>query len=259
MKNKNIWVIKIGSSLVTKKSPGINIANIKKWASQISKLMAEDIGVILVSSGAIAEGMKRLGVSDRPTKITDLQAMASIGQMGLVQAYETEFKKYRLLTAQVLLTHQDLNNKERYSNAKSTIRNLIKMGIIPVINENDVVSTEEIKFGDNDTLAALVSNLVNANKLIILTDQNGLYDNDPRKVKNANLINEISIKNRLINKYAKPSISKLGRGGMITKVSAAKIAAKSKTETVIAKGTKENILIKIKDKDKTVGTYISSS
>ena len=253
---KETWVIKIGSSLVTKSSTGLNNKNIKSWAFQIYKIISNNINVIIVSSGAIAEGMNRLGLSKRPTTSSKLQALASVGQMGLIQAYEVAFKKYGLLTAQMLLTHEDLSNRERYLNARNTLSNLLKYNVIPIINENDTVSTDEIKFGDNDTLAALVANLSGAKSLIILTDQDGLYTSDPKKNKSAKLVNNISILDRNLNKYAGPSNNNLGRGGMITKITAAKKAAKSNTKTIIANGTKKDILTKILNKEDNIGTII---
>tara|TARA_B100000767_G_scaffold258240_1_gene266759 strand:- start:3421 stop:4524 length:1104 start_codon:yes stop_codon:yes gene_type:complete len=253
---KETWVIKIGSSLITKSSTGLNTKNIKSWALQINEIISNNVNVIIVSSGAIAEGMSRLGLVRRPKSPSQLQALAAIGQMGLVQAYEVAFKKYNLLTAQMLLTDEDLSNRERYLNAKNTLSNLIKYNAIPIINENDTVSTDEIKFGDNDTLAALVANLSQASSLIILTDQNGLYTSDPKNNKSSKLVEKISVSDKNLNKYAGPSNNSLGRGGMITKVSAAKKAAKSNTQTIIANGTKKDILIKIFNKEDNIGTTI---
>ena len=253
---KETWIIKIGSSLITKKETGLNVLNIKNWAKQISELVKNKINVVIVSSGAIAEGMNRLNLSKRPTSSSELQALASIGQMGLVQAYEAAFKKYNILTAQMLLTHEDLSNRERYLNAKNTLNNLINLNVIPIINENDSVSTDEIKFGDNDTLAALVANLSGANLLIMLTDQDGLFDKDPKKNNKVKLIESISVSDKNLTKYAGPSSNELGRGGMVTKVLAAKKAAKSNTQTIIANGRKKNILIKIHGNEKNIGTKI---
>ena len=253
---KETWVIKIGSSLVTRSTTGLNIKNIKNWAHQINEITKKNVNVIIVSSGAIAEGIGRLGVIRRPTSSSQLQALAAIGQMGLVQAYEVAFKKYNILTAQMLLTHEDLSNRERYLNAKNTLNNLIKYSVIPIINENDTVSTDEIKFGDNDTLAALVANLSQAKLLVILTDQNGLYTSDPKNNKSSELVENISVSNKNLHKYAGPSNSTLGRGGMITKISAAKKAAKSNTQTIIANGTSKDILIKILNDEDGIGTKI---
>jgi glutamate 5-kinase len=255
---KETWVVKIGSSLVTKSSTGLDTKNIKSWVSQIDELIKKNINIIIVSSGAIAEGMNRLNLKKRPTSSSQLQALAAIGQMGLVKAYEIAFKKFNITTAQMLLTHEDLSNRERYLNAKNTLNNLLKYNVIPIINENDTVSTDEIKFGDNDTLASLVANLSDAKSLVILTDQNGLYSSDPRKSKDAKIIKKICVTNKNLNKYAGPSINSLGRGGMITKVIAAKKASKSNTQTIIANGTKKNILLKILNEDDDIGTIISN-
>ena len=253
---KKNWVIKIGSSLVTKGNTGLDNKNIKNWTKQINELVKNNIKVIIVSSGAIAEGMNRLGLKKRPTSSSELQALASIGQMGLIQAYETAFKKYNILTAQMLLTHEDLSNRERYLNAKNTLNNLMSLNVIPIINENDSVSTDEIKFGDNDTLASLVANLSSANLLVMLTDQDGLFNKDPKKERNAELIQSISVSDKNLGKYAGPSSSAMGRGGMITKITAAKKAAKSNTQTIIANGRKKDILINILNDEKDVGTKI---
>ena len=253
---KETWIVKIGSSLISNSNSGLNIKNINSWVSQISKLISNNINIIVVSSGAIAEGINRLRLSKKPKTTSELQALAAIGQMGLIQAYESSFKKYNILTAQILLTHEDLSNRQRYLNIKNTLNHLIKYNIIPIINENDTVSTAEIKFGDNDTLAALVANLVQAKNLIILTDQDGLFTNDPKINSSSELIDEISVLNRNLNFYAGPSKSDIGRGGMITKISAAKKAAKSNTQTFIVNGNKKNILIKILNKEKNIGTFI---
>ena len=253
---KEIWVIKIGSSLVTKSTTGLDIKNIKGWAAQINEIINNNIDVILVSSGAIAEGMNRLGLIKRPSSSSQLQALAAIGQMGLIKAYEVAFKKYNITTAQMLLTAEDLSNRERYLNARNTLSNLMNYGAIPIINENDTISTDEIKFGDNDTLASLVANLSEAKNLVILTDQNGLYTADPKIIKSAELIERISVSDKNLNKYAGPSNNSLGRGGMITKITAAKKAAKSNTQTIISNGRKKNILIKILNNEKNIGTFV---
>ena len=253
---RETWVIKIGSSLVTKSPTGLDVKNIRSWASQINEIINNNINVIIVSSGAIAEGMNRLGLVKRPNSSSQLQALAAIGQMGLIKAYEVSFKKYGLLTAQMLLTHEDLSDRERYLNARNTLSNLIKYNTIPIINENDTISTDEIKFGDNDTLASLVANLSEAKNLIILTDQNGLFTSDPKINESAELVENISVTNKKLNKYAGPSNNTLGRGGMITKITAAKKAAKSNTRTIISNGRTKNILIKILNKEKNIGTVI---
>src|SRR5690606_31724107 len=184
------WVIKIGSALLTDNGKGLNVESIGRWAGQISALQDQGISVVLVSSGAVAEGVSRLGLPGRPTAIHEQQAAAAVGQMGLIQAYESHFKTWGKHTAQILLTHDDLSNRKRYLNARSTLKALLNMGVIPVVNENDTVVTDEICFGDNDTLAALVANLINAEVLVILTDQSGLYDADPRSNPAARLISE---------------------------------------------------------------------
>ena len=208
---KETWVIKIGSSLVTRSTTGLNIKNIKSWASQINEIRKKNINVIIVSSGAIAEGIGRLGLIRRPTSSSKLQALAAIGQMGLVQAYEVAFKKYNILTAQMLLTHEDLSNRERYLNAKNTLNNLTKYNVIPIINENDTVSTDEIKFGDNDTLAALVSNLSEAKLLVILTDQDGLHTSDPKNDNSSKLVTKISVSDKNLNKSLMQDYLKLNK------------------------------------------------
>ena len=240
------WVIKVGSSLVTKNGRGLNLDAIANLAAQLANLV--DIGkeVILVSSGAIAEGMNRLAWDKRPHAVYELQAAAAVGQMGLIQAYESCLQKHSLHSAQVLLTHEDLQDRKRYLNARTTLRKLLRLQVIPVVNENDTVSTDEIKFGDNDTLAALVSNLVEADTLIILTDQQGVYDQPPvNSNPNHKLIDEISANDELLDEIAGPSTGELGRGGMVTKVSAARLAARAGATTIIASGKLDNILLEI--------------
>ena len=240
------WVIKVGSSLVTKNGRGLNLDAIANLAAQLANLV--DIGkeVILVSSGAIAEGMNRLAWDKRPHAVYELQAAAAVGQMGLIQAYESYLQKHSLHSAQVLLTHEDLQDRKRYLNARTTLRKLLRLQVIPVVNENDTVSTDEIKFGDNDTLAALVSNLVEADTLIILTDQQGVYDQPPVKnSSNHKLIDELPANDPLLDKIAGPSTGELGRGGMITKVHAARLAARAGAATIIASGKIDNILLEI--------------
>ena len=241
------WVIKVGSSLVTKNGRGLNLDAIGNLASQLATLV--DIGkeVILVSSGAIAEGMNRLAWDKRPHAVYELQAAAAVGQMGLIQAYESCLQKHSLHSAQVLLTHEDLQDRKRYLNARTTLRKLLSLKVIPVVNENDTVSTDEIKFGDNDTLAALVSNLVEADTLIILTDQEGVYEKPPNEDNNLNnsLIHELSANDTLLDNVAGPSSGELGRGGMVTKISAARLAARAGATTVIASGKISNVLLNI--------------
>ena len=244
------WVVKVGSSLVTKNGRGLDMNAIANFAAQLANLVAADNEVILVSSGAIAEGMNRLAWEKRPHAVYELQAAAAVGQMGLIQAYESCLQKHALHSAQVLLTHEDLQDRKRYLNARTTLRKLLSLKVIPVVNENDTVSTDEIKFGDNDTLAALVSNLVEADTLIILTDQQGVHETPPNNILNDKdsgnkLIDEISANDKLLDKIAGPSAGELGRGGMLTKVSAARLAARAGAATVIASGTTDNILLKI--------------
>jgi glutamate 5-kinase len=235
-------IIKVGSSLVTNDGRGLDHAAIARWAAQIAGLRALGKEVVLVSSGAIAEGMLRLGFERRPTDIHELQACAAVGQMGLAQIYETSFRAHQLGTAQVLLTHADLADRERYLNARSTLTTLLRLGVVPIINENDTVVTDEIKFGDNDTLGALVANLIEADALIILTDQKGLYSADPRKDPTAVLIQQGRAGDAALEAMAGGAGSSLGRGGMLTKILAAKRAAKSGAHTVIAYGREDNVL-----------------
>ena len=248
------WVIKIGSSLITDNGKGLNTEGIQVWAEQIAQLRESGKEVLLVSSGAVAEGMARLNLNKRPNALHELQAAAALGQMGLIQQFESCFQKHQIHAAQVLLTHEDLSNRERYINARSTLKTLLSMGAIPVINENDTVATEEIRFGDNDTLAALVANLVEADVLVLLTDQDGLFTQDPNINKDAELISEtLASDSELINMAGEGGA--LGRGGMRTKVTAAQRAARSGTSTVIASGTEENILLRIQ-KGEALGTLL---
>ena len=238
-------VIKVGSSLVTEQGERLDSDAIASWAQQIAELISNGKEIVLVSSGAIACGMQRLAWKKRPHAIHELQAAAAVGQMGLVETYENHFKKYKLLTAQVLLTNEDLTDRKRYLNARSTLKTLLDLKVIPVINENDTVTTDEIKFGDNDTLAALVANLVEADLLIILTDQSGLYDADPRKQPSATLIQEATAGDTRLEAVAGEAGSSLAKGGMLTKVLAAKRAALSGAHTVIASGHEPNVLPRI--------------
>lgn len=242
LKESKRWVIKIGSALLTNDGMGLNTTGIADWVKQMSVLREQGIELVLVSSGAVAEGLCRLGWKKRPESLHELQAAAAVGQMGLVQAYESQFSKYGLHTAQILLTHEDLSNRKRYLNARSTIRSLLKLGVVPVINENDTVVTDEIRFGDNDTLAALVANLIEADMLIILTDQQGLFDRNPRLHPDAKLIQEASANDQTLESMAEGGAGTLGRGGMATKVRAAKLASRSGASTLIASGRIENIL-----------------
>lgn len=241
------WIVKVGSSLITKNGRGLNMDAISNLAFQIASLTTSGKEIILVSSGAISEGMNRLGWNKRPRAVFELQAAAAIGQMGLIQAYESCLQQHDLHSAQVLLTHEDLQDRKRYLNARTTLRKLLDLNVIPVINENDTVSTDEIKFGDNDTLAALVSNLVEADALVILTDQEGIYLKPPSEVSKNELIDEISASDTLLDTVAGPSKSGLGRGGMQTKVSAARIAARAGAATIIASGKTPEVLIKLSE------------
>jgi glutamate 5-kinase len=249
------WVVKIGSSLITDDGRGLNTTAIQAWARQIAELRQQGKSIVLVSSGAVAEGMARLGIKQRPRALHELQAAAAVGQMGLIEAYENSFKQHGLHTAQVLLTHEDLSSRQRYLNARSTLNTLLKMGVIPVINENDTVATDEIQLGDNDTLGALVANLIEADALVILTDQQGLYDRDPRQHDAAELIHNASATdNKLLDMAGTGGV--LGRGGMLTKITAARRAARSGASTLIASGTIEDVLLKIA-RGEILGTLLS--
>jgi glutamate 5-kinase len=250
-------VVKVGSSLVTNQGAGLDLKALGNWARQIAALNASGHEVVLVSSGAIAEGMQRLGWNKRPASIHELQAAAAVGQMGLVQAYESCFRKHDLHAAQVLLTHADLADRERYLNARTTLTTLLSLSVIPIINENDTVVTDEIKFGDNDTLGALVANLIEADVLIILTDQNGLYTADPRKDTKATLVSAALAGDAQLEKMAGAAGSHIGRGGMITKVLAAKRAARSGAHTVIASGHERDVLLRLLQGE-SIGTLLTA-
>jgi glutamate 5-kinase len=254
--SKQRWIIKVGSALLTDNGKGIDQKLIAQWAEQIISLRSNNIDVILVSSGAIVEGMKRLGWEQKPSDIHQLQAAAAVGQMGLIQSYELLFSKHDVHTAQILLTRDNLTNEDRYENISATLANLLTLGVVPIVNENDTVSTAEIKFGDNDTLAALVANLVNADRLIILTDQQGLYDSDPRHNDNAKLINSIHVSDDKLTKFASKSGGALGSGGMYTKVIASKQASETQTITHIVYGKEENALKRILNGE-SIGTLIN--
>ena len=245
LKNARRIVVKVGSSLVTNEGKGVDADAIGTWCRQIAALAADGREVIMVSSGAIAEGMKRLGWVTRPHEIHELQAAAAVGQMGLVQMYETKLREHGMGSAQVLLTHADLADRERYLNARSTLLTLLSHKVVPVINENDTVVTDEIKFGDNDTLGALVANLVEADALVILTDQKGLYSADPRRDPAARFIDVCTAGDPALEQMAGGAGSRVGTGGMITKVLAAKRAAGSGASTVIAWGREPDVLIRI--------------
>ncbi|HEX5805018.1 MAG TPA: glutamate 5-kinase [Macromonas sp.] len=245
LRNARRIVIKVGSSLVTNEGKGLDETAIGQWSTQLSALVKDGREVIMVSSGAVAEGMKRLGWSSRPKEINELQAAAAVGQMGLVQMYETKLRELGLCSAQVLLTHADLADRERYLNARSTLLTLLQLGVVPVINENDTVVNDEIKFGDNDTLGALVANLVEADVLVILTDQKGLYTADPRKDPAAQFVHVARAGDPKLEEMAGGAGSRVGTGGMITKILAAKRAAGSGASTVIAWGREPDALLRL--------------
>ena len=252
-------VVKVGSSLVTNEGRGLDESAIAQWCHQLAALVqGDDAGrreVIMVSSGAIAEGMKRLGWSARPSEVHELQAAAAVGQMGLAQMYETKLREQGLRSAQVLLTHADLADRERYLNARSTLLTLLQLGVLPVINENDTVVNDEIKFGDNDTLGALVANLVEADVLVILTDQKGLYTADPRKDPSAQFVHEARAGDPALEAMAGVAGSSIGKGGMITKILAAKRAAGSGASTVIAWGREPDVLVRLAQGE-AIGTLL---
>ena len=251
-------IVKIGSALITDGGKGLDHAAIADWAEQMAQLRLSGCEVVLVSSGSIAEGIKRLGLKQRPSMIHTLQASAAVGQMGLVQAYESCFKKHGLHSAQILLTHEDLANRKRYLNARTTLRTLLEFGVVPVVNENDTVATDEIRFGDNDTLAALVANLVEADLLMILTDQQGLYDANPATNPEANLIEHADADDDALLRFAEPVGGVLGRGGMQTKVIAARKAARSGTHTVIAYGREPSVIKRLVNGE-SIGTFLKAS
>lgn len=237
-------MIKIGSALLTNDGEGLATEAITTWVEQMAGLREQGIEIVLVSSGAVAEGMTRLGWAERPKAVHELQAAAAVGQMGLVQAYESRFQKFALHTAQILLTHDDLSNRKRYLNARSTLRTLLDVGVIPVVNENDTVVTDEIRFGDNDTLAALVANLVEAELLVLLTDQQGMFDKNPREHDDAILLDVVDADDSRLDDMAGGG-GALGQGGMRTKVRAARLAARSGAATVIAAGRESGVLQQI--------------
>lgn len=239
------WVVKIGSALLTDDGKGLALEAIAGWTAQMAALRAQGIELVLVSSGAVAEGMTRLGWAERPHALHDLQAAAAVGQMGLVQAYESEFQRFGLHTAQILLGHDDISARDRYLNARSTLSRLLELGVIPVVNENDTVVTDEIRFGDNDTLGALVANLIDADLLVILTDQKGLYAKDPRSNPDAELVGLAAADDRSLELMAGGSGGSLGCGGMTTKVLAARLAARSGAHTVIVGGALPDVLLDV--------------
>jgi len=255
LRNARRIVVKVGSSLVTNEGRGLDADAIGLWCEQLAALVKDGREVIMVSSGAIAEGMKRLGWSTRPKAIHELQAAAAVGQMGLVQVYETKLRENGIGSAQVLLTHADLADRERYLNARSTLLALLQLGVVPVINENDTVVNDEIKFGDNDTLGALVANLVEADALVILTDQRGLYTADPRKDSGAQFVQEAKAGDPALEAMAGGAGSSIGKGGMITKILAAKRAAGSGASTVIAWGREPQALVRL-TQGEAIGTLL---
>jgi glutamate 5-kinase len=255
LRNAKRLVVKVGSSLVTNEGRGLDADAIGQWCEQLATLVKDGREVIMVSSGAIAEGMSRLGWSARPKAIHELQAAAAVGQMGLVQMYETKLRENGIGSAQVLLTHADLADRERYLNARSTLLTLLQLGVVPVINENDTVVNDEIKFGDNDTLGALVANLVEADALVILTDQKGLYSADPRKDPAARFVSEGKAGDAALEAMAGGAGSSIGSGGMITKILAAKRAARSGASTVIAWGREPRALIRL-TQGEPIGTLL---
>lgn len=256
IKNTKRWVVKIGSALLTDNGCGLKHDVLDNWVRQITTLNKQGIDIVVVSSGAVAEGVSRLGWGKRPNVVHELQAAAAVGQMGLIQAYEACFKKHNKQTAQILLTHDDVANRARYLNARTSLKTLLKLGVIPVVNENDTIATDEIRFGDNDTLAGLVANLIDADLLVLLTDQKGLFTADPRLDESAELIEQADAADSILEKYAGEGGS-LGRGGMRTKLKAARVATQSATPTIIASGNEDSILLKIANGE-MVGTLLTT-
>ncbi len=251
---KKRWVIKIGSALLTNDGQGLNIEGMQSWVDQMAQLQQQGHEIVLVSSGSIAAGMTKLGWPERPDEVHQLQAAAAVGQMGLVQAYETAFGKHQRATAQVLLTHDDLSNRTRYLNARGTLRTLMRYGVVPIVNENDTVVTDEICFGDNDTLGALVANLIEADVLVILTDQDGLFTADPRSNPDAELVLEGRASDPQYADMAGGG-GRLGRGGMTTKIRAATLAARSGADTVIVGGRIDDVLTRLRNGE-LIGTLM---
>ena len=256
-KDAKRWVIKIGSALLTNDGAGLDRNAIDSWVEQIAVLLADGKEVVLVSSGAIAEGIVRLGWKTRPNSIHELQAAASVGQMGLIQAYESSFKRFDHHTAQILLDHDDMASRQRYLNARGVLQTLMNLGVVPIVNENDTVVTDEIRFGDNDSLAALVANLIDADMLVILTDKDGLYSANPDRDPSATLISQAMATDPSLDSLAGGSSGTLGRGGMVTKLQAARLAARSGCNTIIVGGRNVNILHAVAAGDE-VGTLLSA-
>lgn len=250
------WIVKLGSALLTADGAGLNTQDLEQWVAQIADLVKQGKEVVLVSSGAVAVGVQRLGWPQRPQEVSLLQAAAAVGQMGLIQHYQSVFQRYGLHTAQVLLTHDDLSDRKRYLNARSTLNALLQHGVIPIVNENDTVVTDEIRFGDNDTLAALVANLIEADNLVLLTDQQGLYTANPRQQPDAQLITERSANDASLDSMVGEG-GALGRGGMITKLRAARLAARSGAHTLIAHGRTPQVLPRLLAGE-VLGTLLSS-
>ena len=258
VKNAKRLVIKIGSALLTNDGAGVDRIAVDDWVSQIVGLLREGKEVVLVSSGAIAEGIARLGWTTRPDSIHDLQAAAAVGQMGLIQCYETSFLRFDRHTAQILLDHDDLASRQRYLNARGVLKKLMLLGVVPIVNENDTVVTDEIRFGDNDNLAALVANLIDADLLLILTDKDGLYNANPDQDPLAELVTEKQANDEALDGLVSESSGTLGRGGMVTKLQAARIAASSGCSTVIAGGRNESVLLDV-CAGKNIGTLLTAN
>ena len=253
-----LCVVKVGSSLITSNASALDVALIEQWVRQIADLKKQGKRCIVVSSGAVAAGMWRMRKTQRPKKLAHLQALASIGQIGLSRVWESAFDRYNIKSSLTLLTYGDLSSRDSYLNIRSTIRTLLDYQVVPIINENDAVSADEIKFGDNDTLAALVANLISADLLLLLTDQKGLHQADPNIVADAPLISSIDLNDKSLEKYAQPAQSNIGRGGMATKLRAARLAARSGTATVIAHGREDNIINQALSGE-SVGTFFTST
>ncbi|MCZ6887807.1 MAG: glutamate 5-kinase [Gammaproteobacteria bacterium] len=253
----DLWVVKIGSALLTDMQSGIDEQGIRDWCRQIAELSKSGRSIVLVSSGAVAEGWRRLGFSGRPATVHEVQAAAAVGQMGLVEAYENAFKGHGMRTGIVLLTHDDLADRGRYLNARTTLRTLMSLGVVPVINENDSVATDEIKLGDNDTLAAMVASLLGADVLVLLTDQDGLHERDPREDPTAPLVAHALATDSKLDAMAGTGRGRFGRGGMITKLAAARRAARSGTHTVIANGRRADVLLGL-SRGEVIGTFLEA-
>lgn len=256
IKDTQRWVIKIGSALMTDNGLGLRQDVVQNWADQIHHLKSTGHEVVLVSSGAVAEGLSRLNWQERPKALSQLQAAAAIGQMGLIQAWETSFREHGIHTAQILVTREDIDDRQRYLNARSTLKELLKLGVIPIVNENDTVSTEEIRFGDNDRLAGLVCHLIDAQMLLLLTDQHGLFTADPRKNPDATLLHSVRANDDSLIEYAGAG-GALGRGGMVSKLKAARIAATSGANTIIAHGLEPSVLTRLYAGEE-IGTYFQA-